>query len=371
MNITHHFEELPFKMAFTHASFERESSGTLWVQLSDKEHEGIGESCPRVYVTGENAESMAAFFTDPRVTTFLKLPNLQAWRSALREHREWIDRHPSAFCALEMAWLDLVARRRGSSVEEMWGGQWAPRALRPSMVLGIGHARALRKGMIKAMAAGFRDVKIKISAHPEELERVETFFRGPLARLFLKSGGRFRLDANNAFSSYAELAPWLLKFPVWAIEEPFATDNQPAILELIKDQNAPLLILDESLVRPGDLDFYIPYAKRVCLNLRVSKLGGVLRAREMMARAGQHRIPWGLGCQVGETSLLTRAALAVVEGHETEPVFYEGAFSDFLLKVDPIRPKLRLKAWSGVSGQVKVGPKGWGMKNGKEKNERR
>ena len=93
------------------------------------------------------------------------------------------------------------------------------------------------------------------------------------------------------------------------------------------------IILDESLTRReqlGDLDELGSWL----LNLRVSKLGGLQRALEVAADAAERGLAVIVGAQVGETSLLTRAGLTVMNAAHSNLTAAEGAFGTRLLRRD-------------------------------------
>ena len=86
-------------------------------------------------------------------------------------------------------------------------------------------------------------------------------------------------------------------------------------------------------LRPEQMDT-LDDASRWIVNLRVSKMGGVLRSIEVAREAEQRGIGIIVGAQVGETSILTRAALAVANICRDGHVALEGAIGTYLLQRD-------------------------------------
>jgi hypothetical protein len=70
------------------------------------------------------------------------------------------------------------------------------------------------------------------------------------------------------------------------------------------------------------------------------KDGGLLRSLQFAAEARQRGLPLIVGAHVGETSLLTRAALALVSAFRDDVVAHEGAFGTRLLERDMVEPSL-------------------------------
>jgi L-alanine-DL-glutamate epimerase-like enolase superfamily enzyme len=353
-------DEIPFKLKFKHASFEREASSTLWVSLKSNLAVGLGESCPRDYVTGETPESIQSFFADPKVQQFADTLGFEEFESLIKQERVWIDKNPSAFCALELAWWDLFAKSKDVSVDKVFGDLTAERKAPHTMVIGLSTHRKMLKTYLRGIAFGFRDFKIKIA--PEAKKELAMFLLEPIFKATKILKPTLRFDANNSFTNYRDLQNLLdlVGDPTWAIEEPFSVKNIEAREEFLKKSNN-VLILDESFVKLSDLRAYGHVHRKICLNIRISKLGGLFRTQEIINYAEANGIRWGLGCQVGETTLLTRAGLCLLEKSHHHPLFWEGAFSDHLLSQDPFSPKLKVGAFGRIRGRRHIQGSGWGV----------
>jgi len=353
-------DEIPFKLKFKHASYERDASNTLWVSLKSNLAVGLGESCPRDYVTGETAETVNSFFADARAQKFADTLSFEEFEALVKQERLWIDKNPSAFCALELAWWDLFAKSKDVSVDKVFGDLNAERKTPHTMVIGLGPHRNMLKTYLRGILLGFRDFKIKIS--PDAKKELAMFLLDPFFKATKLLKPTIRFDANNSFANYRDLQNLidLVGNPTWAIEEPFAMTNTEAKEEFLKKSDN-FLILDESLVKLSDLRAYGHAHRKICLNIRISKLGGLFRTQEILNFAETNGIRWGLGCQVGETTLLTRAGLCLLEKSHYQPLFWEGAFSDHLLSHDPFSPKLKVGAWGRIRGQRHIQGSGWGV----------
>ena len=101
------------------------------------------------------------------------------------------------------------------------------------------------------------------------------------------------------------------------------------------------VILDESLCRKAQLPRYKESALEWIANVRVSKSGGILRAIDLARAAQELGMDVILGAHVGETSLLSRAALSVGQALERPPLAREGAFGRILVTRDVSDPSLR------------------------------
>ena len=99
-------------------------------------------------------------------------------------------------------------------------------------------------------------------------------------------------------------------------------------------------MLDESLVRRQQLVELPDPPDQWIVNVRVSKMGGLLRSLDVVAEARRLGIGVIVGAQVGETSLLTRAGLAVAHAARDILVAQEGAFGTHLLAEDVCDPPI-------------------------------
>ena len=111
--------EIPFTTTFTHKSASRAATQSVWVVAQTGEVIGVGEGCPREYVTGESLGSAQAFFEEhceSLCRTVQSVANLRTW---VNTHTASIDTNPAAWCAMELAMLEMFARCEGVPVERV------------------------------------------------------------------------------------------------------------------------------------------------------------------------------------------------------------------------------------------------------------
>jgi L-alanine-DL-glutamate epimerase-like enolase superfamily enzyme len=99
-------------------------------------------------------------------------------------------------------------------------------------------------------------------------------------------------------------------------------------------------VLDESVLRIGQLEALRAKPDYWIVTVRVSKMGGLHRSLAIIESARQSSIGVIVGAQVGETSLLTRAALTVARAAGDALIAQEGAFGTRLLTRDVCDPPL-------------------------------
>ena len=351
--------KIPFNVVFRHASAERDTTATVWVEAHGATGEtGMGESCPRSYVTGETLEGAAAFITAQIDAISAGVHDVRTLRARVSANASLIDRNPAAWCALELALLDLLGHEQQQPVEAVMGLEPLRGPFRYTAVLGDSELPAFRVQQAQYLKAGFTDFKVKLSGRYER-------DRDKLA-LFGGNGGeatRLRLDANNLWDDWRVASDYLGRLPgtFAGIEEPLAANDYPGMENLHRETGIPV-ILDESLLRASQV---AGLARDVAwrINLRVSKMGGLLRSLDVLETARQRGIRIIVGAQVGETSLLTRAAmlLATAAGDLLEA--QEGGFGTHLLSRDICEPVLMFGAGGRIDEAVDrvAGRPGFGL----------
>jgi L-alanine-DL-glutamate epimerase-like enolase superfamily enzyme len=338
---------IPFRVSFKHASAERNvTQSVLVIARSVEGLTGYGEGCPRDYVTGETDASVVAFFERHREdlqASATDLPALMVW---IRTHEQEIDKNPAAWCALESALLDLFARYNKQPVEKLLGLPPLAGPFAYSAVLGAMEPKQFSETLDRYRKIGMRYYKIKLSGDAGR-------DRGNLA--ILHSAGilptQVRADANNLWSDLDVAQDYLkaLDFTFMAIEEPLQP-RQFSDLAMLADALSTRIVLDESIVREGQLPQLPGPPDQWIVNLRVSKMGGLLRSLSVVNRCRQAGLALVIGTQVGETSLLTRAALIVAQTARDIVIAQEGAFGTLLLKYDAVQPTLMF----GAKGELDI-----------------
>jgi L-alanine-DL-glutamate epimerase-like enolase superfamily enzyme len=328
--------ESQMRFRFKHASADRAETQNVIVELRDETGMcGFGEGCPRDYVTGETLDSADAFLAERGREIADVAGDVQTLRAWVDAHEPLIDANPAAFCAIELAALDLIGKREGKTLEALLDSPPLSGPVAYTAVMGDSSP-----SKTWALSAAYRlwcfsDFKIKLSGIlARDQKRLST----------LPQHARVRVDANNywrdAFECIAHLKQ--LGRPFWAIEEPVAPGDCES-MRAIADALGAKIILDESLSRHDQLVHYSEDAERWIANIRVSKCGGVLRSIRLAKHAQNIGHGVILGAHVGETSLLTRAALAVGQALDHAPAGREGAYGDILLKNDLTEPSIRFQ----------------------------
>ncbi|MES2983960.1 MAG: enolase C-terminal domain-like protein [Pseudomonadota bacterium] len=325
---------IAFHAAFRHAGAERAETETVIVNATSGALEGIGEGCPRSYVTGESVASALDFFAEHKQAV-LGLHSLDDIRDFIARFQPAIDANPAAWCAIELALLDLFGKEQQSSLETVLDLPPIEQPCRYSAILSAGTAEGFAKQLAHYQAQGFTQFKIKLSGDAARDAAYVACLRNAGI-----SPSQVRADANRLWVDAATAIAYLsgLDYAFWAIEDPLHRMQAEALAHIAQSRNCRM-ILDEYFLRRDhflDLSENGPWI----INVRVSKMGGLLRSLAIIRHAVTAGIPVIVGAQVGETSILTRAGICAAHACKDQLFAQEGAFGNFLLTADPCIPSL-------------------------------
>ncbi|MBI3014831.1 MAG: hypothetical protein HYY65_07205 [Candidatus Tectomicrobia bacterium] len=153
-----------------------------------------------------------------------------------------------------------------------------------------------------------------------------------------------RLDANGAWNSRDAIAKLkvLEGYGIDAIEQPVPKGDWQGLRAV--SESVPIrVIADESVVSLEDARSLIAAGACGGFNLRISKCGGLLAALRIYGFARASGIPCQLGCQVGETGILSAAGRHFA-ARTPDLLFAEGSFNRYVLTEDIVREDLTFGA---------------------------
>ena len=361
-NATIYGLRIPFVEGFTHGTKSRHASDALVVRLTTNEGvSGYGEGVARPYVTGETVDSVVGqirgtiwpAIRDVELTDDDGLDSLAVVSKLLpssdpnaEDEVRGIIYHGAARCAVELALLDLLTKMHGESVTTCI----PPRTqkLRYSGVIGMVSPGAAAEQATKMNAAGLNEFKVKVG-DDAGLDRLVAI------RNVVGNDASIRVDANGVWS-FEQAVDQIAKMAAFGIdmcEEPLGRQGVNVLPKLAGCVPVPLL-LDESLVTEADARVLVEMdSQQLRFNLRVSKCGGLGPCLALAATARAHGLGFVIGCQVGETSVLSAAGrhlAAFLDDH----LHLEGSFGTFLLSEDIAAPEVQFGP--GGLGSLLTGP---------------
>jgi L-alanine-DL-glutamate epimerase-like enolase superfamily enzyme len=326
---------IPFKIRFEHNTAKRNVTQSIIIVAKSELSKGYGEGCPREYVTNESVSSAIAFFKKMKNEVIANIHDLDTLKSFKVDHHEVISKNHSIWCAIEMALIDLFAKQLKCSAEQLLGLPELSNHFQYTAVVGDGSMSYFKEVVEKHLQIGFTDFKIKINGNKNIDYEKLTHLRA------VAKNCTVRLDANNIWTDSADVINYIkdLPFQITGIEEPLASKNIKELIEL-SSKISPPIILDESFNSIDQLKSILKLKKPFIINLRVSKIGGILNSLAIVRECTKNNIPVIIGAQVGETSMLTRAALTVANIAGTALLHQEGAYGTLLLNHDMTAPSL-------------------------------
>jgi L-alanine-DL-glutamate epimerase-like enolase superfamily enzyme len=362
--------DLPFRVAFRHAAATRLTSESLFLRMRlDTGAEGWGECLPRAYVSGESREDTFALLRDTilpalvgrafgsqtDVVSFLEKCDGKA-------PPEWVAPQvpqSSAWCAVDVGLLDTFghATRKPARLAVVDSGTSAgrpPRRARYSGVVSADHGMRYAESLLKMRAFGFSQVKLKV-------ERDSALTAARTARRILGRRVDLRVDANMAWTVEQALTAIreLRTVGIESYEQPIAAHDIAGLSRLVRESSAGILV-DEGLTDRQSLRNLIAHRACTAVNVRISKCGGLIAAYARCREALDAGLTLQVGCQVGESSLLSAAhvtLLAALGPLDPGVRYAEGCFGRHLLREDPASPSVQF----GYGGRPPAIPPGPGL----------
>lgn len=308
---------IPLCKAVKHASHVRTETENVIVRCTlDDGTVGYGEGVPRDYVTGETADSAIELLKRSDLASQLeRCPDFV--RAVALAERIALAPIPgdqrgiggnAARCALELSILDAYGRVYGEPLTNVTK-LIAPDVYQFRDWVRYSGAITSAKGLKARFAAwrmrlyGFKQVKIKVGI--EGYDDVARFraIRGRIGKTM-----DLRVDANEAWPAaeavdrIAELEP----FRITSVEQPVPHAEVDKLAGIRKKVKTPIM-LDESLCGYVDAKHCIDNGLCDLFNLRLSKCGGFIPSLRLALAARKAGLGYQLGCQIGETAILTAA----------------------------------------------------------------
>lgn len=271
--------ELPLKHRFTISRQSFDSKRTLIVELRDGDISGYGEASENPYyhkTIEEMAESLQ------RCRELIETGSGESPEEFWSRMQVHLSDNMFALCALDIAYNDLHARRKGKKLYELWGLDIRNNPL-SNYTLGIdtidrmiGKMKEMPWPVYKIKLGTDRDLEI-VKALREETDAV------------------FRIDANCAWDAQTALnnAKELAKLGVEFIEQPLPAGDVDGNLFLFKNSPLPI-IADESCQVEEDVTRC--HGQFHGVNIKLVKCGGLTPARRMLRQADSLGMRKMVGC---------------------------------------------------------------------------
>lgn len=308
---------IPLKRPIRHASHVRSESDNLLVRcVLDDGTEGFGEGVPRAYVTGETIDSALELLKRSDFATQVEpcrdFDQAVAMAERLRSPPIAGDvrgcQGNAARCALELALLDAAGRRFGQSLATVTK-LLAPDLYEPRDQVRYSGAITSASGTKLFLVASlmwlyrFRQLKVKVGiAGHNDVQRLRHIRRCAGRNMDLRVDANEAWPAAEAAARIRELEP----FGITSVEQPVPHADIRCLADFHKEVHTPIM-LDESLCSRYDAEQAVEHHLCDLFNLRLSKCGGFIPTLRLAQFARHHGLGYQLGCQIGETAILSAA----------------------------------------------------------------
>jgi L-alanine-DL-glutamate epimerase-like enolase superfamily enzyme len=288
-----YISELQLSNPFTIARGTKETVRNAVVTLTSDGITGFGEASPNSRYK-EDAENVIRFIDrlDDDFFDQLETPEAVAYKVANEDPQV-----RSAAAALEMAWLDWWGKSQQQPLWNLWD---APASSTPptSFTIGLDNIEVMQQKVEEAEEYPILKVKLGTEGDREIIKAIREITDKPI-----------RVDANEGWHSVSrakEHISFLAGQNIELVEQPMPSSMHQQIAELKTWSPLPL-IADESFKGGEDLG---QIAKTFDgINIKLSKMGSLVRARKVIAQARKHALSIMVGCMIESSLAISAAAL--------------------------------------------------------------
>ena len=289
-NIACETKELTLKQPFTISRGTKETVSNVFVSLSADGYEGVGEAGPNARY-GENAQKATTFVEDLPGVFFEDISDGEGIAGKLSSQKPQVQ---SAMAAVEMAWLDWWGKRQEKPLWILWN---APSNTTPptSYTIGLDTIEVMQEKVRAASEYPVLKVKLGTERDRAIIKAIREITDKPV-----------RVDANEGWKSLDEAkkqVTFLANHNIELVEQPMPSGMAAEMKELRKWSPLPL-IADESFKGDEDLDERAQAFHGI--NIKVMKIGSLVKARKIIKKARTRNLDVMVGCMI-ESSLANAA----------------------------------------------------------------
>ena len=284
MQVIFRIFNLKLKHPFTISRESRTVQPSLIVELQSDGLSGFGEATSSVYYK-RTVDSMKHNLE--KIITFIESATNETPEEFWLKAHHFLKDDMFALCALDMAYTDLYARKKGKKLYKLWGYSTNNNPM-TDYTIGID---TIEKMVSKIKELPWPIYKIKLGTN-EDIVIVK--------ELRKHTNAIFRIDANCGWtvSEALQNAIELKKLGVEFLEQPLKADNWDGHKLLFKNSVLPI-IGDESCIIEEDVAKCYNHFHGV--NIKLVKCGGLTPARRMIAVAKQFGMKTMVGCMTEST----------------------------------------------------------------------
>ncbi len=333
--------QIPLRVKVSHHLAQRVVAENVLVTVRGADgREGWGECCPREYVTGETVATVEEALGGHFIPQYLRreFDSFEDVVEALSESAAGLAKNEqAAFCAIELAVLDLAGKHFDRSISEVIGGSRRD-DFRYTGVLAADDLPAVDSQGQRLREFGFTTVKVKVT---QDLEFNCTALQ--TVRQLFGDEASVRVDANGAWTAQEAIRhlKGMADYRLDGVEQPVAGDDLAGMTEVTAAGLTPV-VADESLCSMDDAEGLIKKRGCIIFNIRISKCGGLINSARIARKAFDAGLKCQLGAQVGESGFLSAAGRHFAAVFP-ELVWLEGSFDAYLLEQQITTPDITIQ----------------------------
>jgi len=332
-----HQISLPFSFDFSHSLRTRSSVNNVVVEvIADRgEVAGYGEGAPRTYVTGEtqkDAVKSIVGFTGEDLFPWGLTDVQQIWSlvDRLTKGKE----ANSAICALETSLLDALGKKEKKSITDYFPGDFSANTIYYGGAIPLADKQRVLEICHFIKERKIKKLKLKFGSdlekNREAIDAVKQVYGDDYD---------LKVDVNGVWDYAMAMAHVRLisEYKVKVVEQPMKPDDSDIshFAEVMQDCGV-ILMADESACSFADMEKVVNEGYYGMVNMRLSKCGGFRNSLKMINYLRQQGISFQIGCQLGESGLLS-AAGRVLGLLCSDALYYDGSYDEFLLQENVTR----------------------------------
>jgi L-Ala-D/L-Glu epimerase len=319
-------KKIPLRIKVKHAQAEYAYSENIFMKVVSGELAGYGECVPRSFMPGYDT----AYEQLQQLKLKASIKNMD---DAVRICKT-LNMSGCGRCAAELAILDLAGKAFNKPVSAIF--KTKPHDVVYSAVIPTDSMLKTRILAHMAKRYGFRQVKLKVG-FSNDLARVK-LVKSIMPDCDLRVDANFAWKTDEAIRNIAAMQALIT-----AVEQPVRDID--AMAEVKAAVKVPI-VADESLCTIEDAKKLIRNKACDIFDIRLSKCGGLLNAREIYKLGRKHGISSMLGCQVGETAILSAAGRHFAQSFELK--YVEGSYDRWLLRENVAENMMIMKGGIGL-----------------------
>ena len=284
MEIKLHSYNLQLKHTFTISRESHDFQPSLVVELVSDKYSGFGEATSNPYYN-ITVDKMKQIILENEV--FIKSLSNEEPSVFWKKLQPLFKNNMFALCALDMAFNDLYARKKGVKLYDLWGFTIDKNPM-TDYTIGID---SVAKMVAKMKELPWPIYKIKLGTK-NDIEIV--------TELRKHSNAIFRIDANCGWTAEEAIknSYKLKELGVEFLEQPLKADDYNGAKKLYENSALPI-IADESCIVESDIEKCFGLFHGV--NVKLTKCGGLTPGKRMLEKAKSLGLKTMVGCMTEST----------------------------------------------------------------------